>query len=212
MSADADTLDETPDLPGPDDAGALVVAGGVRTWLVPMPVKILQIITGYLLFRWVALLAGRHLLGLESECKLRFDGEHLVMFRRVRLLGRTVRESEETVLARDVLTVGLERRFPHLLLLTGALGLLIGAIVGVGWVIDGIQASYIPIAVFGLAVLALGVGFDIALGSLADHLGPRAGLLLTLRTTRGFQLVASRFRIEGVDEKSARALIRAFLT
>lgn len=192
-----------------DSTDGTEVVGGMRQWLVPMPVKVLQILSGYLLFRWIAILAARHLLGFESECRVRFDGERLRLTRTSRLLGRTISESEEVVLGKDVLMVGYERRYPHMLLLLGALGLLLGAIVGVGWIVDGIQASYVPIAIFGLGALAVGVGFDVGLGALADYIGPRGGLMLTLRKDASVQLFASRFRIVGVPEEGARKLLEA---
>ncbi len=187
------------------------VVGSARPWVMPGWVKALQAVTGYLVLRWLVVLAARHVLGLATEVRVSFDGQRLRLGQTARLLGRVVRESEELVQGPDVLAIGIEKQYPQLVLLAGALGLLLGSIVGVGWVIDGIQASYVPIALFGLGVLAAGVAFDIGFGALADHLGARVGLLITVRPTgRGIQLMPTRFRVVGVSEESARRLVQEF--
>lgn len=188
-------------------AEAFEVVGTSRPWVVPGWVKVAQVCSGYLVARWLVVLAARHILGLVTEVRVSFDGSRLRLGHTARLLGRVVRESEEIVQGPDVLAIGVEKQYPQLILLTGAFGVLLGAIIGVGWVIDGIQASYVPIALFGLGVLAAGVALDIGLGALADQLGPRIGLLITIRARGKFELMPTRFRVVGVDEARARQLV-----
>ncbi|MFT5430144.1 MAG: hypothetical protein ACI9OJ_000817 [Myxococcota bacterium] len=195
--------------PTPDAAVAEVV-GKQRRRVMPGPIKLLQIISGYLLLRWIGVLFARHLLGYQVDSKLAYNGRHLHYTSQTVLMGREIRSVEEFILTRDLVSIGIERRYPHLLLLTGALGLIVGAMVGVGWVIDGIQASYVPIAMVGLGVLAIGILFDVALAALGDFVGDQESVLVAIKANNkllGF--FGRRFRIIGVPETGARAFISA---
>lgn len=196
----------------PDSSAALTgeVIGAHRRRVMPAPIKIVQGITGYLLLRWLVGLIVRHLLGYRVETRAEWDGQRLHLATRARLLGRELRSSEEVILASDMVSVGVERRFPHLLLLLGFLGTLLGAMYGVGWVVDGIQASYSGIALFGLGALAAGVLLDLALSTLAGYIGARASLLVSIRSAHRFS-VGRHYRIVGVDEDAARAFVELVL-
>ena len=194
------SLDPAPDAPS-------TLAGAWHRRVVPAPIKLIQIFCGYLLVRWLVVVAGRYLAGLGTETELAWDGARLRMRSVTRLLGREVRRTDETFLAGNLVSVGVERRFPQLLLLLGALGVLLGAIYGLGWVIDGVQASYLPLAMFGLGVLTAGVLLDIGLGTLFGHLGGRTSLLVSIRSGARFSLLGRRFRVVGVDEEAARAFV-----
>ena len=177
--------------------------GATLRRVAPWPLKLAQIVTGYLLFRWLAALAGRYLLGYGVVTSLKWDGEKLWLDSKTRLLGRDIRRVEETFLASDLVTVGIEKRFPQLFLLLGALGTLLGAIVGVGWVIDGINASYVPLILVGLGVLAGGVLLDLIFSAVANYVGDRVSLILTVRAGR-LPVWSHRVRIVGVHETRAR--------
>ncbi len=183
---------------------SIALSGMERRRTPPWALELLQIVSGYLLVRWLVWLAGRYLLGFEVRGTLALAGGRIEYRSLAFLLGREIRKTEETFLARDVVSVGLETRFPHLLLLAGAFGLLLGAIWGLTAVIDGIQAHYVAISVVGLGALALGVLLDIGLGALFGHLGPRTALVFTLRSQTLWG-PGRRFRLLGVDEDAARA-------
>ncbi len=183
------------------------VIGAQRRLIVPFTIKLLQIVSGYLLLRSLVAFASRYLFGYRVDTKLTFDGRYLKLHSTAWLLGRKIRETEETMLGTDLVSVGVERRYPYLLLLLGSLGVILGAVYGVGWFVDGIQVNYVPIAMVGLGVLGAGVVLDIALGSLADYVGSRASLLITVRTPRRLGL-SRRFRVCGVDEEAAQTFTR----
>ena len=199
----AATMDERP-----AEAASPVteLLGAERRRTAARPVKILQIVTGWLLARWLLWLAARHLLGYTVESRVTLDEGKLRYHATGKLLGREIRSVDEVWLAKDLVTVGVERRFPHLFLLIGALGLLAGAGYGITAVIDGIQASYLAISLFGLGILAAGVLFDLALGALAGFVGGRSALLVTLRSSSAWW-PGERFRIMGVDDAAARAFM-----
>lgn len=194
----------------PDAAPTSVeVMGQQRRRVMPGPIKLLQIVSGYLVLRWAAVLFARHLLGYTVESTLVYNGRHLHYTSVAHLMGREIRRREEFILARDLVSIGLERRYPHIVLLTGALGLIVGSMVGIGWVIDGIQASYVPIALVGLSVLAVGVLFDIALAALGDFVGSQESILVNIKAQKG--PFGRRFRIVGVPEAAARTFIQDVL-
>ena len=182
--------------------GATLTGATLRR-VAPWPLKLVQIVTGYLLFRWLAALGARYLLGYGVVTSLKWDGDKLWLDSKTRLLGRDIREVEETFLASDLVTVGIEKRFPQLFLLLGAFGTLMGAIVGVGWVIDGINASYIPLILVGLAALAAGVFLDLIFSAIANYVGDRVSLILTVRAGR-LPVWSHRMRLVGVQETRAR--------
>jgi hypothetical protein len=186
----------------------LELTGDERRFVAPRVIKLVQIWTGYLLLRWLVWSAARFLFGFRTISTLTLDGGELRLFSQTTLLGRNIRETEEVFLSPDLISVGIERRFPHLLLLLGALGLIIGAVYGITAVIDGIQASYLAISLVGLGFLAAGILFDIGLGALAVSMGESVSLLITVRRSpKG--LSTHRFRIIGVDADEAHALIDA---
>ena len=200
MSAAASSGDTAP------DARLVRVEGQQRRRMVPGPLKVLQILSGYLVLRWVAWALGRYVLGYRVESRLEFRGDRLVYHSATHLLGRQIGTLDETYLVGDLVALGVERRFPHLLLLLGALGLIGGATFGITAVIDGIQASYLAISLVGLAVLTCGVLLDIGLGALAGFLGTRTSVLVTLRVTPHWWS-GRRFRICGVEEGRAHDFV-----
>jgi hypothetical protein len=105
-----------------------------------------------------------------------------------------------------LLSIGLETRFPYLLLLLGSLGTVLGAIVGVGWVVDGIEASYLPLLFLGFGALATGIALDVIVSSLMDYLGGRVSVVIGFNLSR-WVLFPRRHRIVGVDETSAKRFI-----
>ncbi|HIA00598.1 MAG TPA: hypothetical protein EYN66_01575 [Myxococcales bacterium] len=186
----------------------LELTGDERRLVAPRMLKLVQICTGYLLLRWLVWLIARFLLGLRTTSILSLDGHQLRLVSHTHLLGRSIRESEELFLSTDLVSVGVENRFPHLFLLLGALGLIIGSVYGITAVIDGIQAGYLAISLVGFGFLAAGILFDIGLGALAVSVGESVSLLMTVRRKPG-GAVTQRFRIVGVDSNEANALVDA---
>ena len=181
----------------------IALAGSGRRRLRPWFMHAVAALSGWLLLQWVILLGARYLFGYERKCELEFNGRRLRIKTVTRCFGRVVRNSDEFILAKDMLTVGVERRYPFLLTTAGLIGLVAGTWVGVGWVFDGLQANYLAIAFAGLGLLGSGLVLDILFGALSDYVGGRDSLLITLG--RGRALWMNRgIRITGIEHEQAR--------
>ncbi|MFT7621049.1 MAG: hypothetical protein ACI9WU_000210 [Myxococcota bacterium] len=181
------------------------VVGAERRLLAPLPLKLVQIVSGYVLIRGLSAVIGRHLLGYQTRSEVSWDGQALRLNATTSLLGREIRSSSEVFPHKELVSIGLERRYPYLLLLLGALGLVVGAVIGVGWIVDGIEAHYIPIAMAGLGALGAGIALDVGVGVLADYVGGKASLLVSVRS--GGLGLGRRLRIVGVPEAEAQRFV-----
>ena len=185
-----------------DDVADITVEGSGRSKLWAWPFVALASVTGALFIKWLFVLVFRHILGYSKSVRLSFNGRRLRMQSTTRCFGRTIRERDEFILSRDMLTVGIEKKFPFLPLLAGFLGVLIGAWVGLDWILDSIQAEYAAIGAAGAGVITAGVLLDIIFGAVSDYLGSRDSILVTLGT--GHILRPSRgVRVVGVDSEAA---------
>ena len=178
----------------------------IRTW----PLKLLATVTGILVLKWMILLCARYLLGLRTECRLSFNGRRVRIQTETRCFGRPVRSSDEFILARELLSIRVEKRYPYLLSLAGMAGVFAGAWYGLNGFIDGIQANYASIAVAGLGILVAGVVLDIIFGSLADSLGSRESLALTFRDKSGL-FARKGIRVAAIPEAQAQSFTEKFV-
>lgn len=159
----------------------------------PRPVgpvrRALALCTGWALLSAVLGAAGRYLLGFRRTMSVTIAPRGLVCRRKVDLLGKTIRESEEVVPFAGLASVERESRYPYLYLLVGVGGLALGAIWGVLRVFDGIRGAYAPLALVGLAAIALGVIFDLGLSALWPARKGRVSLTLLKAPKRWIRLV-----------------------
>lgn len=184
------------------------LTGAQRRPIPSLWLKLVQLVSGYLVLRWLVWLAAHFLFGYRVESTLTVDERGLTYRAQTHLLGRTVRNVEEVFLNKELVSISVEKRFPHLLLLLGALGLLAGCFYGMTAVIDGIQASYLAISLVGIAIIAAGILLDLMLGSIAGYLGEKHSVLVSVASgSRG--LWGRRFRVHGVDESRAHAFVTA---
>lgn len=172
----------------------------------PRPVgalrRALALCTGWALLRAVFGAAGRYLLGFRRTMQVTIAPRGLVCRRKVELLGRTIRESEEVVPFAGLAAVERESRYPYLYLLVGVGGLSLGAIWGVLRIFDGIRGAYAPLALVGLAAIALGVMFDLGLSALWPAQKGRVSLTLLRAPKRWIRLV-------DVDGEAAQRFVTA---
>lgn len=172
----------------------------------PRPVgavrRALALCTGWALLAAIGGAAGRYLLGFRRTMQVTLAPKGLVCRRKVELLGRTIRESEEVVPFAGLAAVERESRYPYLYLLVGVGGLSLGAIWGVLRVFDGIRGSYAPLALLGLAAIALGVVFDLGLSALWPAKKGRVSLTLLRAPKRWIRLV-------DVDGEAAQRFVAA---
>ncbi|MBI2895119.1 MAG: hypothetical protein HYY06_16300 [Deltaproteobacteria bacterium] len=187
-----------------NDAGA--EADRVTGRVGPRPVgrirRILSLCTGYALLRTIASAAGRYLLGFRRSMEISLAPKGLLCRKRIELLGKTIRESEEVVPFAGLASVERESRYPYLYLLVGVGGLALGAIWGVLRIFDGIRGAYAPLALIGLVAIALGVGFDLGLATFWPARRGRVSLTFLRAPKRWTRLV-------DVDAEAARRFVAA---
>lgn len=169
--------------------GAEAITGRIG----PRPVgpirRALALCTGWALLRTIVGAAGRYLLGLRRSIDVTIAPRGLVCHRKIELLGRTIRESEEVVPFAGLASIERESRYPYLYLLVGVGGLALGAIWGVLRIFDGIRGSYAPLALIGLGAIALGVVFDLGLQAFWPAKRGRVSLTLLRAPKRWIRLV-----------------------
>lgn len=187
-----------------------VIEGVRRQVLRAWPIQVIAALTGFLLLKWSILLAARYLLGYRTDCRVSYNGRRVRMQMEARCFGRLIRSSDEFTLSRDLLTIRLEKRYPFLLSMAGTLGLIVGAWVGFGGIIDSIQANYAMIGVAGISVLSAGILLDICFGTVADSIGSRESLHFTLGRSDSF-LGSRGIRVVGVAEHDAQEFVQKFL-
>jgi hypothetical protein len=161
-------------------------------------------ITGLSLVVGLAKLLARYVLGYRRTGELTVTAQSIVYAEQTRLAGREIRNSTETILREDVLSVEIEERYPFLLILVGMSALAVGVMVGVIWILDGIQGEFTPWILSGVGVLLIGVLLDLALTTVTASLPGKLVLALHLPGGRTVRMV-------GVDETSARAVCGALL-
>jgi hypothetical protein len=85
-------------------------------------------------------------------------------------------------------------------MLVGALAMVIGAALGVNFLVEGACAGYPPLALFGLAVIGGGILLDVLLEVLVPNRKGVCSVALDFGPRRTFQL-------RGVDRKAAERFV-----
>ncbi len=168
-----------------------------RTWA-----GVLAAATGISLIRGVGRLVLRGLLGLRQAATIRTAPEGLVIVERTWLLGQVVRDHTYAVGAGGLTLLSVDRRVSLFVLLSGLLGGMLGASVGLFVFLDGIRGEYAAVMGLGLVLVATGVALDMGALWTAERLGSKASV--TLGTTDG-----KRLRVVGVEPARALRFVAA---
>jgi hypothetical protein len=163
--------------------------------------RLLAAITGVLAIRWLLRLAGRYLLGLRARATVSLSATTVTIEQKRHLLGRVVREGTAHHALRSLRTGAVEKRARSLHLLIGALGLVLGAAVGVNFVVEGTCASYPALVLVGVALIGGGIVLDLLLDVLVP--GQRGSATVALDFGPG-KLV----RLRGVDRAVAEGFVK----
>lgn len=172
--------------------------GPVATGLLAFTGILFVAHAGRLLGRWV--LAYRR----PAEMTLSEDGGVRVHWR-TELLGRTLRDRSVVVPRAGLARATRDVRYPSLALYAGLLALAVGSWVGVAAFVDGVRAASPSLLAWGLAIVALGLGIDFGLSSLAPGARGRCRLLVVPRD-------GSRLCIGDVDTARADAVLARLST
>jgi len=157
--------------------------------------------TGILFVAHAARLVGRWVLAYRrpAEVTLSEDGGVRVHWK-TQLLGRTLRDRAVVVPRTGLARATRDVRYPSIALYAGLLALAVGSWVGVAAFVDGVRAASPSLLAWGLAIVALGLGIDFALSSLAPGARGRCRLLVVPRD-------GSRLCIGDVDTARADAVL-----
>lgn len=180
-------------------AGEVHVAGELRTPPRGGFVGFLRLASGLALLQWVTRgLAA--VVGLRRQAVLSFHGGGLRLHKRVTVLGRLIRERDESFTLAAVASVARFARRPALGLLLGALALAVGILVGGLFLVEGVRSGETYLLLFGAGLVGIGAALDLGLSVLwPAHRGQR-GLELAVLPKRRFALLA-------VDEASATRFV-----
>ncbi len=168
----------------------------------------LRLLSGWALLQWLGRLLG-FALGVRRDARVELGQEALEVHRRVRLLGRTVRESRDIHTFEAVAGAGRMARHPSVHLLVGALGLALGILLGGLYAFEGIRTGETVLLLAGAGLILGGAGLDLLLAVLVPAKAREVALDIrllprgTLRLTRVPEEDADRFldalaaRLEG---------------
>jgi hypothetical protein len=191
---------------GPADAGASGTGSGgpsgtkISGRLGRAPVggirEVLRLISGVALLAWIVRTAGAAV-GHRREAEVELRDDALKIRHRTHLLGRVVREGEDTYTIAAVAGAGRDVRYPSLHLLVGAVALSAGILAGGLVAFDGIRGGDTLLVVVAAAIILAGAGLDLALEVLIPGRTGRVALDLRMLPKRTVRL--SRIPHEDAD-------------
>ncbi len=175
--------------------------------------EVLRWISGVAIVVWV-LRAIAFLLGARWSGEVRLAKAGLEVRTRVSLLGRTVRERDETWTLDALEGAGRQVRYPALHLLVGAVALSTGVLFGGLVLFDGARSGELVLLSMAALLVLAGAGLDLALDVLVPARRGTVAVELVARTRRPLRLTrvplqeadaflrALRNRLEIVSKRS----------
>jgi hypothetical protein len=161
---------------------ALTVRGSVGRAPCASARDVLRIVSGVAAIEWVLRAVG-HLAGFRREAEVALVDGGVRVHRRTRLLGRTVRDGQETYTLAAVAGAGRLVRYPAVHLLVGLLALSVGILLGGLWLFEGIRSGETVLLLMAAGVILIGAGLDLTLAVLVP--GNRGRVALDLRVLSG---------------------------
>jgi hypothetical protein len=166
----------------------------------PLATSLLAV-TGLLVLVPTVRLVGRLALGYRRPAVVSIADEGGIRVKsRTELLGRTLRDRDVLVPRAALQRATRDVRYPSLAMYAGLLALAVGSYLGVAAFVDGVRAASPSLLATGLAIVALGLGLDFVLGSLAPGVRGRCRVLFVSRD-------GVRLCVGGVAAKRADALL-----
>jgi len=163
----------------------------VSGWLGRSPrrpgLEILRWVSGWALAVWLVR-AIAFALGVRRQAELSLGDDGLEVSTTVSLLGRTVRERQETWRLDALDGASRQVRYPALHLLVGAVALSFGILFGGLVLFDGVRSGELTLVLLAAAVLLAGAGLDLALDVLVPGRRGRVVVDLVARSRRPLRL------------------------
>ena len=183
-----------------DSESCLELEGRAAGRLMPGPLRIFCALTGISLLVGMGKLFLRFILGLRRHGRLVLGGGQISVEETTRFAGRVVQTAKEGFGRADVLSARLETRYPFLPTLAGLTALGVGVILGLLFLLDGIEGEFTPWIFAGVGVLLAGVLLDLVLTAVASSLPGQTTVVLHLPAKRVVRLV-------GCDPKKAEEVV-----
>jgi hypothetical protein len=138
-------------------------------------------LTGFLLVMHLVRLVGRAALGYRKPARVTISEQGVRVRWRTEILGRTIRDRDVLFGREGLASVVREVRYPRIAFYAGLFFLAIGSFVGVRTLADGVRSASPTLLLTGFAFVALGILFDVALGSLVPGVSGRCRLVFVPR-------------------------------
>ncbi len=167
----------------------LVLKGQAGGRLMPGPVRVIMALTGLSLVVGLVKLFMRWVLGFKREGRVVVEAGDLSVEETTRFAGREIKSARERFGKAEVVSARLETRYPYLPTLVGLAGLGLGVVLGLLWLLDGIQGEFTPWILAGVGALLLGVALDLAMTAVASSMPGRTTVVLRLPERRVVRLV-----------------------
>jgi hypothetical protein len=150
-------------------------------------VETLRWVSGWAILAW--LLRGlAFLLGVRRRAEVRLGRAGLEVRSRTTLLGRVIREQEETWRLEALETASRQVRYPSLHLLVGVLCGSLGLLSGGLFLFDGARSGELVLLGVGAALIVGGAGLDLVLDVLVPGARGKASVELHARAQRPLRL------------------------
>jgi hypothetical protein len=161
----------------------------------------LMAVTGLLLIVPAVRFAAALALGYRRPARVSLTDQGGLRVRfHTEILGRTMRDRDVLVPSGSLVRATRDVRFPSLAMYAGLLALAVGSYLGVATFVDGVRAASPSLLATGLAIVAVGLGLDFVLTSVAPGARGRCRVLFVARD-------GSPLCVGGVDTKAADALL-----
>jgi hypothetical protein len=165
------------------------------------PLRVVATMTGLILLSNVVTLVARYCLRLTTQAHATIYGSSLTIETELSLFGKEIRRTRITAPLNSTGAVSLENRQRYLHLLVGFGCLVVGALVGIQWFVDGLRAGFHYLTLVGAGIVAAGVIIDLLLYVFVPAGKGRCHVLLTAGPWI--------FRLKGVDHVAADSFFKA---
>jgi hypothetical protein len=177
------------------------ISGELTRRLSWAPLRVLAILTGFVLLRGLLILCARFCLAFRKRASLTLKDSSLVLKVGWSILGREFRQTTTQAPIGDLGAVQLENRQKYLYLLVGFGCLALGTWLGIQWFVDGLRAGYPYLALVGAGIVAAGILMDLGLYVLVPQGSGRSRIVLAMGPWK--------VRLIGVDETAATRFLDA---
>ncbi len=141
----------------------LQITGHIARRLGWAPVRLLAVVTGFVLIRGLLSLVFRYLLMLRRKAVATVDGRALVLEVEWSIVGKVFRKTTTTSPVSSIEAAVFENRKRYVQLIVGFGFLAVGTWVGVQFLVDGLRAGYPVWALVGAGSVVGGILIDLAL-------------------------------------------------